>query len=68
MTYFTEVKYRKNAEYGDGFAAITNEKLRQMKFAAEYFVLKNNTSGAVQLAAASVTGGDFAVEAWMALS
>lgn len=68
VTYFTEVKYRKNAEYGDGFAAITNEKLRQMKFAAEYFVLKNNTSGAVQLAAASVTGGDFAVEAWMALS
>ena len=34
--YFTEVKYRKNADYGDGFAAITNQKLRQMKFAAEF--------------------------------
>ncbi len=65
--YFTEVKYRKNADYGDGFAAITKEKLRQMKFAAEYFVLKHNISSQVQLAAASVSGLEFTVEKWLAL-
>jgi ribonuclease HII len=40
--YFTEVKYRKQAHHGDGFAAITPKKLRQMKFAAEYYSVKNN--------------------------
>lgn len=65
--YFTEVKYRKNAEYGDGFAAITREKLRQMKFAAEYFVLNKNITSQIQLSAASVTGKNFTVEQWLVL-
>ena len=38
--YFTEVKYRKNAEFGDGLAAITTKKQQQMRFAAELFVTK----------------------------
>jgi len=38
--YFTEVKYRKNADYGDGLEAITKKKKRQIKFAAEMFLNK----------------------------
>ncbi len=36
--YFTEVKHRKNTKYGDGIAAITPQKLRQMRYAAEFFI------------------------------
>ncbi|MCL2451897.1 ribonuclease HII [Candidatus Saccharibacteria bacterium] len=39
--YFTEVKYRENARHGDGLAAITPKKLRQMRFAAEFYLQKN---------------------------
>lgn len=63
-TYFTEVKYRKNAEYGDGLAAITAKKQRQMKFAAELYVHNNPTTGLMQLAVASVAGDDYLVEQW----
>lgn len=38
--YFTEVKYRKSSEYGDGLEAITAKKQRQIKFAAEVFLTK----------------------------
>ena len=41
VLYFTEVKYRKNSRYGDGLAAITNKKQRQMRFAAELFMIKH---------------------------
>lgn len=36
--YFVEVKHRKNAKSGDGLAAITPKKLRQMKFAADMYI------------------------------
>ena len=39
--YFTEVKHRKNDKGGDGFAAITATKLKQMKFAAELYAMKH---------------------------
>jgi Holliday junction resolvase-like predicted endonuclease len=39
--YFTEVKYRKNVNQGDGLSAITSKKLRQMQFAAKYYVVSN---------------------------
>ena len=35
--YFTEVKHRKNDKAGDGLAAITPKKLRQMEFAARLY-------------------------------
>lgn len=35
--YFVEVKYRKNGKSGNGFDAITKQKQRQMRFAAEYY-------------------------------
>ena len=55
--YFTEVKYRRSDSRGDGLAAITAKKRRQMTFAAEYFAVKHrlfNTN--LRLAAADVAG------------
>ena len=40
MLWFTEVKYRKNDDFGGGLAAITAKKQRQMRFAAEVFIAK----------------------------
>jgi len=55
--YFTEVKYRKNDKQGGGLAAITPQKQRQMKFAAEYYALKNKvTNTNMRLAAIDMTG------------
>ncbi len=55
--YFTEVKYRKRDDYGGGMAAITAQKHRQMKFAAEYYALKNKIKDAnLRLAAVDVSG------------
>lgn len=63
--YFTEVKYRKNANQGGGLAAITDKKLRQMRFATEFFALKNNLSDAnMSLAVADVAGEDFRMLDW----
>ena len=36
--YFTEVKHRRSADTGDGLAAITPKKLRQMRYAAAMYV------------------------------
>ena len=65
VLYFTEVKYRKNDDFGDGLAAITAKKQRQMRFAAELFLAgKPECSGmAAKLLAASVTGDPPAVQA-----
>lgn len=41
ILYFTEVKYRKNDNFGGGLAAITAKKQRQMHFAAELFMAKH---------------------------
>ena len=40
--YFTEVKFRKNNDFGGGEAAISKNKGDQMRFAAEFFAYKNN--------------------------
>lgn len=66
--YFTEVKYRKNAERGGGMAAITPKKLRQMKFAAEYFAVKYqlHTSN-LRLAVADIAGEKFLLGQWLEL-
>lgn len=55
--YFTEVKYRRQANQGGGIAAITPKKLQQMKFAADYFVQTHSLQGHnLLLAAATVSG------------
>lgn len=70
VLYFTEVKYRKNDDFGDGLAAITAKKQRQMRFAAELFLAgKPEYSGmAAKLLAASVTGDPPAVQAVVEVS
>lgn len=67
--YFTEVKYRKNAEHGSPLEAVTSKKQEQMKFAAECYLKTHpayKNSGCV-LAAAAVTGADFKVTDWFVL-
>jgi ribonuclease HII len=55
--YFTDVKYRKNDKAGGGLAAITSKKQQQMKFAAEYYALKNNPKNTnIRLAVIDVSG------------
>lgn len=56
IVYFIEVKYRNSTAWGDGLAAITDKKLRQMTFAAEFWVNENNYSDDYRLLAVSVSG------------
>ena len=61
--YFTEVKFRKTADFGGGEAAISNKKIEQMKFAAEFFAHKNNLENVeMQLLGAIVEGEDFEIK------
>lgn len=63
VLYFTEVKYRKKFDQGGGLAAITPKKLRQMKFAAEFYVLANRVEGLdLRLAGIALSGRDFVVD------
>ncbi len=41
VLYFIEVKYRKNEIHGSGLEAITTTKLKQMRFAADFYLTKN---------------------------
>lgn len=55
--YFTEVKYRKRSDQGGGLAAITNKKLNQMKFAANFYMQSSHILDMdMQLAVISVIG------------
>ena len=63
--YFTEVKFRKNADFGGGTGAISKKKLEQMRFAANYFAHKNNLQNVnLYLAGAIVEGEDFEKFNW----
>jgi len=66
IIYFTEVKYRKRADQGGGLAAITPKKLKQMKFAVEFYVLSNKISNTnLRLAAISLSGQPPIVETFL---
>lgn len=57
--YFHEVKHRSRIDRGDGLAAITPKKLKQMRFAAEIFLASNPGiygNHNLQIAAISVSG------------
>ena len=55
--YFTEVKYRKNDDFGGSEYAISLMKLKQMAFAAEIFAAKNKLKNVdLRLAAALIDG------------
>lgn len=66
--YFTEVKYRKKADQGGGLAAITKKKQNQMVFAAKLYAQSKQLARVdLRLAAASVSGTEFALEDWILL-
>lgn len=60
VIHFVEVKYRKNDRSGSGLAAITPRKLKQMKFAAELWLVSHDAAGAV-LSAVEVSGEEFVI-------
>ena len=69
--YFTEVKYRKNANYGGGLAAVDKRKMSRMKFAAECFLkyyAREFGKYDPLLAVADVAGEDFEVRDWFEIS
>lgn len=66
--YFTEVKYRKTDRQGDGIAAITLKKQRQMMFAAEYFAIAHNVNTDLRLAVASVAGHPMIIKDFLEIS
>lgn len=67
--YFTEVKYRRQANQGGGLAAITPKKLQQMKFAAEYFsqTQLQKSQQNLLLSVAAVTGEPLVLEEYINL-
>ncbi len=58
--YFVEVKYRRVPDQGGGIAAITPKKLKQMKLAAELWLLKHGPHDAT-LSIIEVTGEKYKV-------
>ena len=67
--YFTEVKFRKNNDFGGGEAAISKNKINQMRFAAEFFAYKNNIKNSeMRLAAAIVEGENFKKFDWFEIT
>ena len=52
--YFIEVKYRSSDRQGSGFEYITPKKLKQMRFAAEYWISVNDWDGDAILLASEV--------------
>ena len=69
MFYFTEVKYRKNARYGEPLDFIDKKKRKQMEFAAKAFLHTHAEFSCLvpYLAAASVSG-DFVLDEWFLLT
>ncbi len=66
VVYFTEVKYRRNANQGGGVAAITPKKLQQMTFAAKLYANNKNLDNIdLRLAAISVSGNPPTIDAYL---
>ncbi len=62
VCYFTEVKYRKNADFGGSKSAIDKMKLKQMTFAAEIFAAKNSLKNVDLRLAAALIDGENAID------
>ncbi len=66
IIYFVEVKYRRTTNFGGGLDYITQRKLAQMHFAAEFWMARHGSSARdYRLAAAEVTGESYSVTAWL---
>lgn len=61
VLHFVEVKYRASNEQGGGLEAITSTKLKQMRRAAESYVVEVKYQGEYILSAVELAGKDFAV-------
>ena len=67
--YFTEVKFRKNDDFGGGRAALSKKKISQMRFAAEFFAHKNKLkNNEMRLAVAIVEGENFEKFEWFEIT
>ena len=64
--YFTEVKYRKNDNYGGGVMAVDRKKIKKMELGVEMFLKykKGIEQYNPALAVADVVGTDFSVKDW----
>jgi uncharacterized protein (TIGR00252 family) len=49
VVYFTEVKYRSSQDWGGGLDYITDKKLKQIRFSAEFWLHENRWTGDVIL-------------------
>ncbi|MBO7657432.1 ribonuclease HII [Candidatus Saccharibacteria bacterium] len=66
--YFTEVKTRKNSDFGGGFGAIDKKKLERMKFASEVFLKARPSYQKYNpLLAAAAVDGEFRVLDWLVI-
>lgn len=65
--HFVEVKYRRNDNAGDGLAAITATKHRQMTFAARMWLHahKHHSYDNTQLSALSLAGEPIELKSWL---
>lgn len=63
--YFVEVKHRRSAKAGDGLSAITPTKLRQMRRAAELYIVRMKITDKVRLATISTKGRSPVVEHYL---
>jgi len=61
VVYFCEVKYRRTDNSGSGIEYITQQKLRQMQFAAHTWVHAHAWQGEYQLCAIEVSGAHFTI-------
>ncbi|MFZ1242931.1 MAG: YraN family protein, partial [Candidatus Saccharimonas sp.] len=60
--YFSEVKHRRTTVQGNGFDAITSQKLRQMHYAARFYAhVKNLRDTDMRLLAIATTGNNYSV-------
>jgi uncharacterized protein (TIGR00252 family) len=59
--YFIEVKYRSSSHFGSAIEYITPTKLKQMRFAAEYWLALHAASDA-RLGGVAVSGPDYKIE------
>lgn len=67
--FFTEVKYRKTADFGEPVEFIDVHKRKQIQFAAESFLIMHPEfkDFTARLAVAGISGRDFQVEDWMVI-
>jgi uncharacterized protein (TIGR00252 family) len=56
IIHFVEVKYRRSSSAGSGLDYITPSKLKQMAFAAEFWVNQNKWEGEYVLSAIELSG------------